>query len=459
MERRGALAHRLVEELLLRLGQRVERPLLDAHRLREVAHRRAVVALLREEPGGLAGQLVPASADTLNANDRSAGRRDRGSARAGVSRLRPVRRARRDRRLDAGRVPQAADQVHRDARQLGADGRAARARLDPARADAAAEARADREDPGRGRPLPADLPRRRGSRQAAQRLPRRPDLGQVEVPQRLPLPDEELGRRRRDRLARRRGRDHQPEGAPEVLVRAVRARDEEGLLGGVVPHPPRPRHDSRDGDRDAGAARARAGGAQPLVGAADALPRHADPGRGGSDGDLADQEPGERGRAAAVPRGLRAADPRARPRDPRPEAAPQRRGRLGVHRARLGQAARRRHRPRAGVAGAARLPRGSRAPRRTGSRRWSSRRRRDLGGLQAGAEGAAVRARRLVPRARPGVRGRVRARVLRAAAGVGRALGRAARGDHGDRGVPGRVRPQVPPRRRLLDQGEAEGGA
>ena len=31
------------------------------------------------------------------------------------------------------------------------------------------------------------------TRQAAQRLPRRPDLGQVEVPQRLPLPDEELG--------------------------------------------------------------------------------------------------------------------------------------------------------------------------------------------------------------------------------------------------------------------------
>ncbi len=71
---------------------------------------------------------------------------------------------------------------------------------------------------------------------------------------------------------------------------------------------------------------------------------------------LADQEPGQRGGAPAVPRGLRAADPRARPRDPRPEAAPQRRGGLGVHRARLGQAARRRHRPRAGVAGAARLP-------------------------------------------------------------------------------------------------------
>ncbi len=32
--------------------------------------------------------------------------------------------------------------------------------------------------------------------------------GQGEVPQRLPLPDEDLGRRRRDRLARRRGGDH-----------------------------------------------------------------------------------------------------------------------------------------------------------------------------------------------------------------------------------------------------------
>ena len=37
---------------------------------------------------------------------------------------------------------------------------------------------------------------------------RRPALGQGEVPQRLPLPDEDLGRRRRDRVARRRGGDH-----------------------------------------------------------------------------------------------------------------------------------------------------------------------------------------------------------------------------------------------------------
>ena len=35
-----------------------------------------------------------------------------------------------------------------------------------------------------------------------------------------------------------------PEGAPQVLVRAVRADHEEDLLGGVVPHPPRPRRRS-----------------------------------------------------------------------------------------------------------------------------------------------------------------------------------------------------------------------
>ena len=54
--------------------------------------------------------------------------------------------------------------------------------------------------------------------------------------------------------------------------------------------------------------------ARPLVGAAHALPREPDPRRGGSDGGLADQVAGERGGAPAVPRRLRPADPRARPR-------------------------------------------------------------------------------------------------------------------------------------------------
>ena len=81
-------------------------------------------------------------------------------------------------------------------------------------------------------------------------------------------PTQHLGRRRRDRVARRRGGDHLAEGAPQVLVRAVRADHAEDLLGGVVPHPPRPRRDpharDRDGRRSASSSRRRstAGGSR-----------------------------------------------------------------------------------------------------------------------------------------------------------------------------------------------------
>ena len=88
---------------------------------------------------------------------------------------------------------------------------------------------------------------------------------------------------------------------------------------------------------------------------------------------LADQEPGERGSAPAVPRRLRAADPRARPDDSRPRAAQGRGDRhLAVHGARLGEAARGRHGSRAGVGRAARVPaalaRGRRVGRAGGAR-------------------------------------------------------------------------------------------
>ena len=65
VERVRALAHRLVEQILLRLGMRVERALLHAHRLGEIAHRRAVVALLGKEPGGLSRQLGASSRHRL----------------------------------------------------------------------------------------------------------------------------------------------------------------------------------------------------------------------------------------------------------------------------------------------------------------------------------------------------------------------------------------------------------
>ena len=51
----------------------------------------------------------------------------------------------------------------------------------------------------------------------------------------LQLPDADVGRLRRDRVARRRGRDHEPGASVPVLVRPVRARDDPGLQGGVVP--------------------------------------------------------------------------------------------------------------------------------------------------------------------------------------------------------------------------------
>ena len=53
----------------------------------------------------------------------------------------------------------------------------------------------------------------------------------------------------------------------------------------------------------------------------------------------------------------------------------------------------------------------------------------------------------------------LRARAVRAPAGIGRSLARAARRGERDRGVPRRVRDEVPPRGRVLDQGAAARGA
>ena len=58
------------EQIGLRVDVGVERALLDAHRLGEVADRGAVVTLLREEPGGLARELVSPSAHVGYPNDR-----------------------------------------------------------------------------------------------------------------------------------------------------------------------------------------------------------------------------------------------------------------------------------------------------------------------------------------------------------------------------------------------------
>ncbi len=65
VERLGALARNVPEEVGLRLDVRVERTLLDAECLGKVADGGAVIALLGEEPGGGAGQLGAAGGDTI----------------------------------------------------------------------------------------------------------------------------------------------------------------------------------------------------------------------------------------------------------------------------------------------------------------------------------------------------------------------------------------------------------
>jgi hypothetical protein len=51
MERLGALARNVPEQVGLRLDVRIERALLDAQRLGQIADGGAVIALLGEEPG------------------------------------------------------------------------------------------------------------------------------------------------------------------------------------------------------------------------------------------------------------------------------------------------------------------------------------------------------------------------------------------------------------------------
>ena len=288
------------------------------------------------------------------------------------------------------------------------------------------------------------------------RLPRRPRRRQVEVPQRLPLPDEDMGRRRRDRVARGRRRDRLAEGAAQVLVRAVRADHEEDLLGGVVPHPPRPRRDPRARDRDTGAVRARAGGArlrwwEPLMHFhGTPIPAEDDPMVFWRIKSQANEAARQEFLDGYVPQilelGLELPDPKLRKDAPTASGSTPSPTGTSSRPSCRGTARRR--------------PNGSTSAGRHG-RRWSgshapsSRRPRDprVRGLPARAAGPAVPARRLGHRTRYAVRGDLRARAVRAPAGVGRSLARAARRRAGGRRVPRRVRPQVPPRGRLLDQG------
>ena len=76
---------------------------------------------------------------------------------------------------------------------------------------------------------------------------------QGQIFEHLQLPDADLGRRRRDRVARRRRRDHQSGATHALLVRTVRACDGAHLQGRELPPAPGLRRDVEARARNAGA--------------------------------------------------------------------------------------------------------------------------------------------------------------------------------------------------------------
>ena len=88
---------------------------------------------------------------------------------------------------------------------------------------------------GRGRPRHVPLLGRRDAGRRPRGAHREAHRGPAEVLLDLQLPDADLRRRRRDRLARRRRGDLQPGAAVPLLLRPVRAGDDPHLQGGVVP--------------------------------------------------------------------------------------------------------------------------------------------------------------------------------------------------------------------------------
>ena len=118
---------------------------------------------------------------------------------------------------------------------------------------------------GRGRPRPLPLRRRRDPRRQPRRAGRPAARRPAEVQLDLQLPDPDLGRRRRDRLAGGRRGDRQPGAAVPLLLRPVRAGDDPGLQGGVVPPAAGLRDPAHARARHPGAAGDGAGRGGPLV--------------------------------------------------------------------------------------------------------------------------------------------------------------------------------------------------
>ncbi len=138
--------------------------------------------------------------------------------------------------LDARGLPQDADPPDLAARAFGDRRHAAGGQLDHPRADAEAQGDPDGQGPGRGRPRPLPVLGGRDARRVARPDDRRPATrARPSTPVDLQLPDADLGRHRRDRLAGRRRGDHEPDPAVPLLVRALRPRDGAHLQGGELP--------------------------------------------------------------------------------------------------------------------------------------------------------------------------------------------------------------------------------
>ena len=167
--------------------------------------------------------------------------------------------------LDARRLPQDADPADRPARALRDHRHAAGGQLDPPRAVPAPQGDPAGQGAGRGRARPVPLRRGRDPRRRPRGAHREADRRPAEVLVDLQLPDADLRRRRRDRLAGRRRGDLQPGAAVPLLLRAVRAGDDPDLQGGVVPPAAGLRAAAGDGARHRRAAGDGAGGDEPLV--------------------------------------------------------------------------------------------------------------------------------------------------------------------------------------------------
>ncbi|CAA9305806.1 MAG: 1,2-phenylacetyl-CoA epoxidase, subunit A, partial [uncultured Frankineae bacterium] len=190
---------------------------------------------------------------------------EHGRARARVPGRRRRGRPHRAARLDARGLPPHAGAPDRPARALRDHRHAARGQLDHARAVAAPQVHPRRQGAGRGRPRALPLQRRRDARRRPRGAARPAAHRPPEVLHDLQLPDHVVGRRRGDRVARRRRRDHEPGAADPLLVRPLRARDGPGLQGGVLPPAAGLRGDERARPGHPGPAPDGAGRARPVV--------------------------------------------------------------------------------------------------------------------------------------------------------------------------------------------------